>query len=78
MNIAKVSDFALTLDSSICLLWPQTEEGHAWVEENVDPGDYQPNRSVTIIEHRFIGDIVNGIHDSGLSIVDVIDTRKTA
>lgn len=76
MHIAQVSDFALTIDSSLCLLWPQTPEGHAWIEENVDPDSYQPNRSVTIIEHRYIGDIVNGIHDANLTIKDVIDTRK--
>ncbi len=80
MNVIvdQVSDFAITLDGSIALLWPQCASALEWVRENISDdhmkwgsGDY----AAVVIEHRYIGDIVNGIHDAGLTIKDVIDTR---
>ncbi len=76
MHIAKISDFALTIEGgSICLLWAQTEEGKGWIKDNIDP-EHQKWAAAVVIEHRFVGDIVNGIHTDGLTIKDVIDTRK--
>ncbi len=76
MIIAKVSDFALTLEGSIALLWPQTDEGRAWRSEHIDEFATEFASGV-VIEHRFLGDIVNGIHDANLTIKDIIDTRET-
>lgn len=74
MNIAQVSDFAITLDQSLALLWPQTEEAHEWVCNHLDKDRIDWGQTVPV-EHRYLGDIVNGIHDAGLTIKDVIDTR---
>jgi hypothetical protein len=78
MNIAQVNDFAIDLHGSIAMLWPQNEAGLDWIRENIcddhirwGGGEY----AAVVIEHRYIGDIVNGIHDDGLTIKDVIDTR---
>ncbi len=77
MHIAKISDFALTLDESIVLLWPQTDEGRAWRSEHIDEFATEFAGGV-VIEHRYIGDIVNGIHADGLTIKDIIDTRNAS
>ena len=76
--ITQISDFALTLEGSIALLWFQTITGKDWINEHIDPEAQRWGTSAVVIEHRYLGDIVNGIHDDGLTIKDVIDTRKAS
>jgi hypothetical protein len=78
MNIAQVSDFAIDLHGTIAILWPQTDAGREWVAENIDEDAQRWGKDGIVIEHRYIGDIVNGIHDADMNIKDVIDMRKKA
>ncbi len=59
-------DFTLTFDGSIFLLTPMTEAAREWVGEHL-PEDAAQWYGATVIEHRFVQDIVQGIVDAGLT-----------
>jgi hypothetical protein len=62
------TDFSISNEGSLYLLYANTPEAQEWVEENL-PSDRQTwGKSGTAIEHRFILDVAQGIQESGLSI----------
>jgi len=75
IKVAEISDFAIDFHGTIAVLWPQSGDAFEWVNENIDPDATHWGKNGTVIEHRYLGDIVNAIHDAGFTIKDVIDTR---
>ena len=54
--------------STVFLVRPQTESGHAWIQENVSSGGYQPWWPEVIVEHRYLPDLVEGAQAAGLAV----------
>lgn len=52
---------------SIVLLAPCTRAGEGWIQDNL-PEDRQTLGNYTAIEHRYFGDIAEGIANDGLTI----------
>jgi hypothetical protein len=61
-----MSDFRFRNEGSISLLWPATEEAEQWIAENI--GESQHLAGATVIEHRFVADIINGFKADGLTV----------
>lgn len=62
-------DFSVENYGSIYLLRPQTNLAREWVETNIGPDNgYQPYFPTIVVEHRYIGDIVQGIQNDGLAV----------
>ena len=62
-------DFVLKNHGSILLLHPLTESARVWIDEHIGPDNgYQPQYPTVLIEHRYVADIVDGIHASGLEV----------
>jgi hypothetical protein len=62
-------DFLQENHFSIFLIRPQNESARVWLEENIDaPGSFQPYFPTVVVEHRYIADIVEGIHNDGLAV----------
>ena len=62
-------DFFLENHGSISLLRPQNEQAIAWVDEHIGLGNgFQPYWPTLVIEHRYIADIIAGIHADGLAV----------
>ncbi len=76
MNIAQVSDFALTFEGSLYILWPQTDEGRAWIDDHIADDHMGWCANAIAIESGYVGAIIDGIHDADLSITDIINMRK--
>jgi hypothetical protein len=65
-------DFTLQNEGSIILLHPGTEPAVRWVENNIgEDNGFQPFLPTVVVEHRFIGQIVDGIQLDGLSVAEV-------
>jgi len=60
-------DFYVQDGGSIFLLQPLTEAARAWVSEHI-PEDAQYFGSAVVVEHRYIGNIVAGIQNDGLTV----------
>ena len=60
-------DFVLTDHGSIAVLRPVTDEAREWVDENL-PDDAQWFGRGVVIEPRYVGDIVEGILNDGLTV----------
>lgn len=61
------ADFTLLNEFSIFLLTPISELALDWVAEFL-PSDATTFGRATVIEHRYIGDIVEGIIGDGLTV----------
>lgn len=62
------TDFTVDNHGSILILNAHTEAAKAWVDEHL-PDDRQTwGQCGTVVEPRYIGDIVQGIAADGLSI----------
>jgi hypothetical protein len=62
-------DFLLEKYSSIYLLRPLTENARAWVEDHVGSDNgFQPYWPAVVIEHRYVGAILEGISSDGLAV----------
>jgi hypothetical protein len=62
-------DFLLENHSSIYLLRPLTESARIWVEDHIGPDNgFQPYWPAVVIEHRYIGSILEGIQGDGLAV----------
>jgi hypothetical protein len=59
-------DFDIVNDGSVFLLIPNTEAAEAWVAEHI-PADAQTLGKGIAVEHRYIGDVLHGIQEDGLS-----------
>lgn len=60
------TDFTLAAHGSICLLRPVTLEATAWVTENI-PDDAQWFGGAVVVEPRFVGPLIDGIVNDGLT-----------
>ena len=60
-------DFRLDDHVSICILTPMTSAAERWVEEHV-PTDASGWCGGVVVEHRLIGDVVDGIITDGLTV----------
>ena len=59
-------DFDVIDDGSVVLLIPLTEAANLWVEEHI-PDDAPTFGKGIGVERRYIGDILHGIKDEGLT-----------
>ncbi len=64
---APAADFLVEHHGSISLLRHRTPAARAWVGEHL-PRDRQTWGDATIVEHRYIGDIVAGAQAAGLVV----------
>lgn len=63
------SDFSLRDEGSILLLTPRTEPARNWIAEHIGRSNgFQPYYPTIVIEPRYIGPILDGIRESGLSL----------
>ena len=63
-----VADLLLRSDGgSVYLLLPVSTAGEAWVADNI-PQDAQRWGNDIVVEHRYIGDIVEGAQADGLAV----------
>lgn len=51
---------------SFVLMWPRTEAGHYWVQDNIADVDTIDRAGAVVIEHRYLADIVLGARRRGL------------
>ncbi len=65
---ANTPDFEVSCHSSIYIFTPLTLSAREWVAEFL-PEDAQQWASGTVVEHRFIADIIQGAQRDGLSVV---------
>lgn len=68
-NQVHKADFSVSNEGSIFILSPLSAAGRDWVEENL-PVDAMKWAGGTVVEHRFINDILEGIQNEGLSFVN--------
>jgi hypothetical protein len=66
MRRAKV-DFQVVNHGTIYLLYPHTRRAKQWVKENLPP-DHMKYADASVVEHRYIGDILDGIQADELDI----------
>jgi hypothetical protein len=66
MKIAK-ADFAIYDDGTISLLRPVTEQAKEWTRDHI-PELAMWWAGAVAIEHRYVEDILFGIHDDGLTV----------
>jgi hypothetical protein len=62
-----VTDFFIQNEGSIFLLHPLSDAGKEWVKEHIGD-DAQTLGDAVVIEHRYIGAIVDGVQADGLSV----------
>ncbi len=66
MSRAKV-DFQVINHGTLYLLIPNTPRAREWVRDNL-PLDHMKYDDASVIEHRYIGDIIEGIQADDLEI----------
>ncbi len=66
MSRAKV-DFQVINHGTLYLLIPNTPRAKEWVRVNL-PQDHMKYDDASVIEHRYIGDIIEGIQADDLEI----------
>jgi hypothetical protein len=59
-------DFAVRDEGTLVLLWALTDDTEAWIEEHL-PADRLTWGHATVIEHRYAGDVVDGLVEDGLT-----------
>lgn len=64
-----MADFFVRNEGSIFLLTPETPAAEAWLAEHAPADDdHQYFGTSLVIEHRYILDIIDGIHGDGLTV----------
>ena len=66
MPRAKV-DFQIVNHGTLYLIYPITPRAKRWVEKNL-PQDHMKYAEASVVEHRYIGDIIDGIQADELDI----------
>ena len=66
MPRAKV-DFQIVNHGGIYLVYPNTRRAKQWVKDNLPP-DHMKYADASVIERRYIGDILDGIQADDLDI----------
>lgn len=67
-SVVNAPDFEVACHGSIYIFTPLTPAAREWVAEFL-PEDAQQWAGGTVVEHRFIADIVQGAQRDGLSVV---------
>jgi hypothetical protein len=67
LSAPRGADFTLLDEFTIFLLTPVSEAARDWVAEFL-PSDATTFGRATVVEHRYIGDIVEGIINDGLTV----------
>jgi len=62
------ADFQVVNHGTLYLLIPNTPRAKQWVTDNL-PKDHMKYDDASVIEHRYIGDIIDGIQADNLDIV---------
>lgn len=65
-----IADFLVTGEGSgttVFLLHPRTDAAREWVADHL-PEDAQRLGNAIAVEHRYIGDIVDGARNDGLAV----------
>ena len=60
-------DLYVQNEGSIFLLCPQSDVGQQWIDENI-PDDAMSFGGAIVVEHRYIGAIVDGAQADGLTV----------
>jgi hypothetical protein len=60
-------DFRVVDHGTIYLLYPNTRRAKQWVKENLPP-DHMKYADASVVEHRYICDIIDGIQRDELEI----------
>lgn len=60
-------DVRVQNEGSIFILWPLTETATAWLEANVASAQ-RWGADGFVVEHRYVGDIIQGMKESGLEV----------
>jgi len=60
-------DLYVQNEGSIFLLCPQSDAGQQWIDENI-PDDAMSFGGAIVVEHRYIGAIVDGAQADGLTV----------
>ena len=64
------ADFTVQNHGSVAILFAHTPEAEQWVAENVEDGAQSWGRTGTVVEPRYVGAILAGIINAGLSVGD--------
>lgn len=62
-----MTDFLIQNEGTISILHPKTEAAKEWVAEHLPEGSMSWAGG-TVIEHRYVGPIIEGIQGDGLSV----------
>lgn len=62
-----VVDMSFQNHGTIWLMVPQSEQAREWIEEHI-PEDAMGFGDAVVIEHRFVGDIIEGCVNDGLEV----------
>ncbi|MGI8923370.1 MAG: hypothetical protein ACR2HJ_04915 [Fimbriimonadales bacterium] len=69
------TDFRVFNDGSVSILTPITDTAREWTEENVYFESWQTIGGSICIDHRFLVDLLEGILNTGFTIVDQHDRK---
>lgn len=61
-------DLTFVNHGSIVIMTPTTDVGRAWVDEHIPEDALTWGKDGIVIEHRYVGDIVEGALRDGLDI----------
>lgn len=62
-------DITVQNEGTIFILTGRTDAGREWIEENCSEGNYNPfGQGARLVEHRYIGQIVEGAREAGLEV----------
>lgn len=61
-------DFRVDNHGSIVILWADSEAAQEWVAEHIPEDAQSWGRNGTVVEPRYIGDIIDGIQADGLNV----------
>jgi hypothetical protein len=64
-----MTDLSVQNHGTIFILTPTSPLGHDWVAEHIPEDATRWGRCSIVVEHRFIGDIIEGASADGLSIM---------
>ena len=65
----KTADVNVTGCGNIFLLAPKTQVGRDWIDQNIGPDNgFQPYYPTVVVEHPYVGDIVEGMVAAGLEV----------
>ncbi len=62
-------DVTVVDQGSIVMLYPQTSEGVAWIDEHIgQENGCQPYYPTVVCEHRFADNVIDGMIGDGLAV----------